>query len=134
MSKLLVSTPGAVEYTSLCRRPTQTVGCSPGSEVLAEMAVGFRLDVQEADHVKDREQRRARQEAYRRELNSQVADSEARRELLARHIQELEERHELKSVRTTAKSNDMQGKLVVDCCGFPTCSPAELKLERLFGQ
>ena len=65
------------------------------------MAVGFRLDVQEANHVKDREQRRARQEAYRRELNSQVADSEARREVQAQQLKELEERHELKSVRTT---------------------------------
>lgn len=66
------------------------------------MAVGFRLDVQEANLVKDREQRRARQEAYRRELNSQVADSEARRELEAQQVKELEERHELKSVRIMA--------------------------------
>lgn len=69
------------------------------SDVLAGMAVEFRLDVQEFNHVKDREQRRARQEAYRRELNSQVADSSVRRELQAQRIKELEEAHELKSVR-----------------------------------
>eukprot|EP00903_Cladosiphon_okamuranus_P020577 g18888.t1 len=61
------------------------------------MAVGFRLDVEEADHAKDREKRRVQQEAYRRELNSQVEDSKTRRELLARQIKELEERHEQKS-------------------------------------
>eukprot|EP00752_Nemacystus_decipiens_P003826 g3520.t1 len=61
------------------------------------MAEGFRLDVDEVNHVKDREQRRARQEAYRRELNLQVADSAARRELQAQEIKELEEWHELKS-------------------------------------
>lgn len=67
------------------------------------MAAGFRLDVQEANLVKDREQRRARQEAYRRELNSQIADSEARRELKAQRIKELEETHDLKSVRTITR-------------------------------
>ncbi len=63
-----------------------------------EMATEFRLDVQETDPVKDREQRRARQEAYRRELNLQVADSEERREVDAQRIRELEARHELQSV------------------------------------
>lgn len=74
------------------------------------MAVGFRLDIQEANHVKDREQRRARQEAYRCELNSQVADGAARRELQAQRIKELEEMHELKSVRTMAITRNYTSK------------------------
>lgn len=63
-----------------------------------EMATKFRLDVQEIDPVKDREQRRARQEAYRRELNLQVRDSQERRQIDAQRIRELEARHELQSV------------------------------------
>lgn len=66
------------------------------------MSTDFGLDVQEADHVKDRAQRRARQEAYRRELNSQVADSVERREIDARRIRDLEARHELQSVSRLA--------------------------------
>lgn len=67
-------------------------------QAMPEPARGFRLDVVQANHMKDRELRRARQEEYRRELNSQVADGEERRELNARRIRELEERHEQKSV------------------------------------
>lgn len=67
-------------------------------KAMVEPEPGFRLDIQQANHIKDREQRRARQEAYRRELNSQVADGVERRELNARRIKELEERNELKLV------------------------------------
>ncbi|CAM9811581.1 unnamed protein product [Scytosiphon promiscuus] len=64
---------------------------------MAEPAAEFQLDVGQANHTKDRERRRVQQEAYRRELNSQVADAAARREQSDRRIRELEERHEVKS-------------------------------------
>lgn len=65
---------------------------------MCEPAPGFRLDVEQANHLKEREKRRARQEAYRRELNSQVAEGEERRKLHAQRNRELEERDEQKSV------------------------------------
>ncbi|CAM9982972.1 unnamed protein product [Pylaiella littoralis] len=64
---------------------------------MCEPAPGFRLDVKQANHLKEREKRRARQEAYRRELNSQVAEGEERRKLHAQRNRELEERDEQKS-------------------------------------
>ncbi|CAM9874809.1 unnamed protein product [Hapterophycus canaliculatus] len=57
----------------------------------------FRLDVGRANYAKDREQRRVQQEAYRRDLNAQVADAAKRREQNEQRIRDLEERHEIKS-------------------------------------
>lgn len=68
------------------------------TSAMAEPTSEFPLDVPGIDCFREREQRRAQQEAYRRELSSQIADTEARRELHARKIRELEERHELQSV------------------------------------
>ncbi|CAM9522164.1 unnamed protein product [Ectocarpus sp. 12 AP-2014] len=67
------------------------------TSAMAEPTSEFRLDVPGTNFLREREQRRARQEAYRRELSSQIADTEARREMHARKIRELEERHELQS-------------------------------------
>lgn len=78
---------------------------------MAEPAAGFRLDVGQPNYAKDREQRRAQQEAYRRDLNSQVADAAQRREQNERRIRELEEKHEVKSVSLVVRNKILISKL-----------------------
>lgn len=53
---------------------------------------------EKAKYTIGRQQRRARQDAYRRELDEQVADEGERRKGDARKIREIEGRHELQSV------------------------------------
>ena len=64
----------------------------------APAGTGLVLNGTKANRVSSNEKRRARQDAYRQELDVQVAEDRERRKLEAQKIREVEERHELKSV------------------------------------
>lgn len=66
---------------------------------------GPMLNGTKATRVSSNEKRRARQDAYRQELDVQVAEDRERRNLDAQKIREVEKRHELKSVSSFASKN-----------------------------
>lgn len=57
------------------------------------------LDCDQGEKVPSRELRRRRQEAYRRDLNMQIVEDAGRREWEVKRLQQLDQQHELKSVR-----------------------------------
>lgn len=73
----------------------------------APAGTGLVLNGTKASRVSSNEKRRARQDAYRQELDVQVAEDRERRKLEAQKIRDVEERHELKSVRTVSLSAKM---------------------------
>lgn len=69
------------------------------------------LDCDKSEKVPSRELRRRRQEAYRRDLSMQIVEDAKRREWEATRVQQLEQQHELKSVRAAR----MSAVLVILC-------------------
>lgn len=66
--------------------------------LLAEIT-GLLLDRDKVGKVPSRQERRRRQEEYRRDLTLQIKEEAQRRNREARRINQLEKQHELKSVR-----------------------------------